>query len=748
MKSLFSSVTFRLSSLVASFVCFVSGLSADPFTKQLEVDFGRDVASRNLKGLATRSDGRVLPGPVFTDLTGPRIAEILWTLQTSGANRFLVGTGPDGKVIEVTFNPADFTYSTHEVADVTEPQAIAVQPLADGTFLIGTSPAAAIYLARDGKLLARIPLPADSVFDFLALPDGSVLAATGNPAKVYRLDPAKLAKAGLIEGKASDDKMLADKGVALFAEVRDRNIRRLARLTDGRIIAGSSPNGNVYALPGAGQPPFLLQENRDAEVVDLLPVKDGFYAAVVRGPGDAGRIVRTKSPVASDDKDREEPPGFSGRSQLVWFPADGFPETVVSKSGLALYRLAEHNGWVVLAAGEQGDTLGYDPGVRRSLVFAGSASAQLNDLAPLADGRLLVLRNNAPGLALLSFTPPAARSLETRRLDLGAPAELGLVRFARVRGIAASALKLEARTNNGSDEIEGWSPWTELKPSDDAFSAEGLRGRYLKLRLTVPGSASDFEIDKATVFNIPQNHRPQLSDFRIFPANLGLIPMPEPPPQSSTTVGQLLFPNQSSGKDERGDKHKGAFLNSQLIPQNGAQVVYWSVNDTDGDNLTCTFSIKPENSDTWTDLAVETPDSYVQFEIGALPEGIYLTRLTVKEQAPRPEKQRLSYTFETDHLTIDRTPPVISTATAERRNGKLVLTVAGRDALSLLEGAEFVLNNGTREQVEHPADGILDSREESFSAEIPEPKAAGATSVEILLYDRAGNNSSRRLPLK
>ncbi len=746
MKSPFYSVTFRLPLL---FVCLVGCLSADPLTKQTEVDFGRDVASRNLKGLAARSDGRVLPGPVFSDLTGPKIADILWTLQPSGANRFLVGTGPDGKVSEITFNPADSTYTAREVADVTEPQAIAVQPLADGSFLVGTSPTAAIYLAHDGKLLARVPLPADSVFDFLALPDGRVLAATGNPAKVYRLDPAKLSKAGLIEGKVSDDKMLADKGGTLFAEVRDRNLRRLARLTDGRIIAGSSPNGNVYTLPGQGQPPLLLQENRDAEVVDLLPEKDGdFYAAIVRGPGDAGRIARSKSAGDDKDKDRDDSPGFSGRSQLVWFPADGFPETVVSKTGLAFYRLAEHDGWVVLTAGEQGDALGYDPVVRRSLVFAGSASAQLNDLALLADGRFLVLRNNAPGLALLSFTPAAARSLETRRFDLGAPAGLGLVRFARTRGVATGALKLAARTNNGSDELEGWTPWTELKPRDDAFSAEGLRGRYVKLRLTVPAGASDFEIDKATVFNLPQDHRPQLSDFRIFPANLGLVPMPEPPPQTNTTVGQLLFPNQSSGKDEQGDKHKSAFLNSQLIPQNGAQVIYWSVNDTDGDNLTCTFSIKPENGDTWIDLAVDTPDSYVQFETGALAEGVYLTRLTVKEQAPRPEKQRLSYTFETDHLTIDRTPPVISVATAERRNGKLVLTVEGRDAVSLLEGAEFVLNNGTREQVEHPADGILDSREERFIAEIPEPKATGATSVEILLYDSAGNNSSKRLPLK
>ena len=204
----------------AFFVLFVANLPADPLTKQLEIDFGRDVASRNLKGLATRSDGRVLPGPVFTDLDGPKLGEILWVLKAAGPNKFVIGTGPEGKVQEVTFHPKDSTYTVREVADVTETQAIAVQPLADGTLLVGTSPTAAIYLVKGGKNIARVPLPADSVFDFLPLPDGSVLAATGNPGKIYRVDLTKLAKAGLI-GDASFFAWCEAHGAAVVGGDRD-----------------------------------------------------------------------------------------------------------------------------------------------------------------------------------------------------------------------------------------------------------------------------------------------------------------------------------------------------------------------------------------------------------------------------------------------------------------------------------------------------------------------------------------------
>jgi hypothetical protein len=738
-------------SLFVCLVSFVVTLSADQLTKQLEVDFGRDVASRNLKGLATRSDGRVLPGPVFTDLTGPKLGDILWVLKPAGANRFVVGTGPEGKVQEVVFNPKDNSYTVHEIADVAETQAIAVQPLADGNLLVGTSPTAAVYLVKDGKNVARVPLPADSVFDFLALPDGSVLAATGNPGKIYRLDLKKLAVAGVIEGKISDDKAIADKGVTVFAEIRDRNVRKLARLADGRIVAGSSPKGNIYSFAAAGGSPLILQENRESEVVDLLPMDDGsFYAGIVATTGETNRISRAAENKDKDvkDADKEPKPGFLGRSSVVRFPADGFPENIVSKVNIALYRLARHDGWLLLTAGELGDALGYDPVARRSLTFAGSASAQLNDIAPLGDGRYLLLRNNAPGLALMSFAPAKTRELETRRLDLGQPAELGGFRFSRLRGVEAAALKLEVRTNYGSDELEGWSPWVEMKLRDGAFYADGLRGRYAKFRLQVNGDPADFQIDKATLYDLPQNHRPTLVDFRIFAPNLGLIPAGETPPSAVTTLGQLLFPGGRDTKDDGAEKRKGSFMGSQVIPQAGAQMVYWTVSDADGDNLAYTFSIRPENGGTWTDLAVNTPDSFVQFETGGLTEGLYLTRLTATEQAPRPAKQRLTCTFETDNLLVDRTPPAIITSQVQRSDGMLLVTVEGRDALSLLEGAEFVLNNGVHETVTHPADGILDGRQERFVAEIPEARAAGATSVEIILYDQPGNSSSVRLPLK
>jgi hypothetical protein len=124
---------------------------------------------------------------------------------------------------------------------------------------------------------------------------------------------------------------------------------------------------------------------------------------------------------------------------------------------------------------------------------------------------------------------------------------------------------------------------------------------------------------------------------------------------------------------------------------------------------------------------------------------VYFTRLVVTEQAPRPEADRLTTTFETDDLIVDRTPPEILEGTAKRNGNSLVVTVHGRDALSLLDNVEFNFNNGVRETVEQPVDGILDGREESFALEIPLSRVGEATSVEVILYDACGNSSARRL---
>lgn len=744
----------------------LTGHAAEPLSRKLEVDFHRDVPSRRLRGLATRADGRLVPGPVFTDLRGAAPAPLLWALEPGGApDTWLLGTGPDGAIHEVTLAPGGASFTSREVARVPDAQVLALHRTADGTLLAGTSPGGLLCLVRDGKLQARVRLPADSVLDLLPLGGGIVLAATGNPGRIYRVDLARLATSTETESAAAGTAALAARGITLFGQIRDRNVRRLARLADGRIAAGSAPRGNLYAFPAdpgpdpEGGAPRLLFENSEGEVTDLLAMPEGeLFATVVFSPSSLESRLSTPAPpspppASNPSRAGAEPPReplpppatpvrFTGRSALVRVPPRGLPEVLSTRANVALYRLARLGDVIVAAGGDQGEMVGYDLRERLALTFPGSASAQVNQLLPAGPahpGLLLALRNNAPGLAWVDFAAAGPRSAETRRLELPGPGRFGAVRLARLTGAAEVDLRVEFRTSLGSDDAEGWGDWTPLRlEPDGGWRGDELHGRSFRLRLTLD-HAGPFSLDRATVHHLPQNRRPQLQEFRLLPPGLDLLPAPEPAPAASTTLSQVLQPPR---EEPRG---RANLTGSPVVPSPGARVATWTVLDPDGDAFTATFSLRRDGEAEWRAVVVGTREPFARFQTSHLPEGTYETRLQVSETAPRPAAERLSHTFGTDELVVDHTPPEILAAEAVRGKEAVVVTVRGRDRLSLLEGLDLVFNHGLRESVRQPADGIRDGREETFVLELPLDRAAGADAVEISLIDAAGNAASRRL---
>src|SRR3984885_3007067 len=95
---------------------------ADPLSKKTDIDFYRDVLSRDLHGLATRSDGRLVRGPVLTDLAGQAPSELLWCLEPGAGGKWLVGGGPGGRIMEVTADLAAGTFASKDVARIPDVQ--------------------------------------------------------------------------------------------------------------------------------------------------------------------------------------------------------------------------------------------------------------------------------------------------------------------------------------------------------------------------------------------------------------------------------------------------------------------------------------------------------------------------------------------------------------------------------------------------------------------------------------------------
>ncbi|WP_221032461.1 esterase-like activity of phytase family protein [Actomonas aquatica] len=738
----------RFSVCILSVLLAVTTL-AQSFTETRTIDFYRDVASRDLRGLGTRSDGRLVPGPTVNALDGEwPVDALLWSFAARPDGSLVVGSGPDATLWRVTPDADTMRFETTPLATFGSGHLHTVAVLPDGTMVTAVSPSGrVVHLDADGEILGEVSLPVAMVFDLLPDADGQhVWVATGSPARVYRIDLATM----------------ADAEPELWGEVRDRNLRRLAMDRQGRVLAGSAPSANLYRFTTAGAPPEILWDEDDGEITDLHVTDDGdLYVVWVSSSNDSTqRVARGSGAQKSDESGENQTPpqpvtimeaapspgGFSGRSSLVRLPGgDGLPELVVSRNNVSIYRIVPRGDVLLLAGGDEGELLGYDLKERRSLTFAGSESAQINDLLPASHGSTDYwgLGNNPAALLRIDFAGEGIRSATTRRLDLRTLGRLGALRFNRLRELAADDLQVELRVNRGRDTREGWSAWTAATETDGAWLTPDLQGRYVQVRLTIDEEIdANASLDRATLYHAPQNRRPSLQAFHIAAPGYSLIPRAESSSASLPSLSDIV--GSESDNDSR---NSNGLMSSSVMPDPGMQIVAWSVNDYDGDQLRATFAVRPDGDDTWLNLIENSAESWLQFDRRSLPEGTYFTRLTIAETAPRAPAERHEITFETDDLVIDMSAPRLRDATVTLDGDALVLSVMVADEQSLPVGIEVVFNNGYRTTLVAPADGILDQLEEHFRLEVPQSLVSGASAVEIFAEDAAGNRGSQRLAL-
>ncbi len=158
----------------------------------------------------------------------------LWSLAAAPDGSVYAGTGHSGKVYKLTTGGQESVVWSAQQSEI-----FALWVDAKGILYAGTSPNGGLYRLENGAAREIWRAPAKYIWAIQPAPGGSLFVATGEPGRVYRIDPSTGA---------------AD----LYYETGQANVTALASGPNGHLLAGTDPNGILYEISAPKQATILL----------------------------------------------------------------------------------------------------------------------------------------------------------------------------------------------------------------------------------------------------------------------------------------------------------------------------------------------------------------------------------------------------------------------------------------------------------------------------------------------------------
>ncbi|MGI5816852.1 MAG: SpoIVB peptidase S55 domain-containing protein [Armatimonadota bacterium] len=582
----------------------------------------------------------------------------------------------------------------------------------------------AIVLAPRAELIARVAEP--SIWSVAADGD-AVWFGTANPGRVYRWAPGSeaevvcdtgglmvlsllpLGDGSVLAGTAPGGRVLqiaADGSIAREWDLDAEWVWSLERDSHG-LLAGTGPEGAIYRLDD--EPAFFTRITQ-RHVFDLLHTGDLLYAA---GGEDKGGVFA----IAADGGVRD-----------IFGPGES------SCTALAL----DERGRLIVATAEDGKLFAVEPDGRHAEVYdsdgnvmdvtfsAGRAWAATTDEGKIIalDGRDRsaiahtdtasdqILRISAGEGAVFAATANPGRvwRLDTASITEGTYASKPLdaermSRWARMNWDATvpagSALQIDARSGNSEVPQDGsWSAWTgELTQPDQRLTAPDAR--YLQYRLRMAGEPSgSFEVRRLQVLGLTRNQKPTVE-----------IEDPDP----------------------------GEAIRAEYE-------ISWKAEDGDKDTLISTLYHRARGSDEWVEIETLEDKASYDWDTTKVTDGVYDLRIVVSDEPSNPTGA-LSEEAVVESVVVDnRYPRLVVVSKPRRGDEEPVISGMAVDDLSRIISIDWTFGSTERWRAARPDDGLLDSRRELFTIELPEiPESE--YSVQIRIRDAAGNVTVETVPL-
>jgi hypothetical protein len=672
-------------------------------TRRWIVDTAEQFLEGRGEGVAVTSNGMLerfgswSAGPTFEEpvvLAGAR--------EPGGS--LIVGTGHPARLYRVVGDSAEV------LAEVPAEEITALLVGEDGEILVATVAPGILYRWKDGALNEVGRLGEGGIWD-LALFGGTVVAAGGPPAAIYRL---------------------GSRGLERWVELPDVHARCLATKGDV-LLVGTSGKGLILSIDPSGKL-GVLADSPFTEITDLAVGGGAVWAAALVGepvvqqkkstqetdqPHNGESESTTAEVNVSVDLQLPKVNGNTATSEVIKLTTEG--------GLLSLHRFTEQ---VASAVAWDGEGLlvgtGYEGELWRFVDGGGArvASVDAVQIVGLIDGGEAILTQGPGGVLWRRNPPDRAPTYRSPIKDFEQPVRFGEYKVEP----RSTGARIRFRSGISAKPDPTWLPWSEWMPA--AGGRVGLppaSSLQWEIELPSDGAGSGL-VDRVEVAYVEVNLPPRVKSLDV--EEPGVVYLMTPPPTGP--VIEAVHPDVNgifTVVDESAPK-VAASAKGKKFYRAGYRTVTWEATDPNDDPLRFLLEVEDRGGHqlevrdrvTGTQLAVDTT---------ALPDGAYRFRLTASDAPGNPEGA-LDTTVLSRWFTIDNTPPVVG---LERRGDTWMVSV--EDAHSPIVRAEWS-RDGDRWLPLAPTDGLLDGTTESFEI----PAEAGNHLVVVRVVDRQHNRAT------
>ena len=679
------------------------------------------------EGVAIRNDGRleVAPASKLLYSTG---GSYIWSVASDPLGNAYLGRGGTSADSAIVTKVAPDGMAT----DLFAGKELAVQSLLampDGTLFAATSPDGKVYRINVDKSAVVVFDPAETsekskyLWSLAASKSGDVYVAAGAPAAVYKI-PAG-----------------GGKTKVLF-RTNDQHIRCLLLTADGTLYAGSDGAGSVYKIDTAKPlaAPFAIYSATKREITALsLDESGNLYIA---GVGAKGNVPLPNLPVtggtsttitfvqASSSTAVATNTVIPDGSEIYKIAPDGTPSKLLTLKDDVVYALTMQHSSLLAATGNRGRIYRIDTSVPgRWTDIAHLDATQGMAFAAQKDGLLIATSNNGRVFQLSNAEAPEA-TFTSAVFDAQIFSQWGRAEVLPIN----AAFDLYVRSGNVENPALGWSEWAKATPNTGSVGVPGAR--YAQWKAVLRGTAT---LDSVGLNYLAKNVAPVVDEVVAQPGARVV-----PNQQAANTTVQINFPPASGATPALIFPVDGNASPLSAQKDKTAVTVRWSAHDDNGDDLMFAVFYKGEGEANWRLLKEKITDRFYSFDSSLLPDGTYAAKVAASDSPVHTDSEALTGEKVSGIFVVDTTPPVPGILTATLERGKIHARFDAKDATSPIGHAEYSVDAGPWQYLQ-PSGNISDSLSEryDFTAAIP-PATATVTDAKehvlaVRVYDRYEN---------